>query len=94
MKGLDFVEKLREESKRLPLLKRNYFIVAGQGTNNSEDDTTIVMVNQTSKAVMCAFTYDRSGLIYNMSFGNIGFVELCELTDTIRNILEKENLWN
>jgi hypothetical protein len=27
MKGLEFVEKLREESKRLSLLKRNYLLL-------------------------------------------------------------------
>ena len=92
MKGKEFVEKLREESKKNALLKRNYFVVVGQNEEGCEEDTAIVMVRQITKAIMCAFTYNTSGIIYNMSFGNISFVELCELTDTIKDILEKENL--
>ena len=91
MKGKEFVEKLNE-NKKGTLLENDQFVIVGQNTEDGVEDTAIVMVKQTTKAIMCAFTYNTSGIIYNMSFGNISFVELCELTDTIKDILEKENL--
>ena len=92
LSGSEFVEKLREGAKHTALLHKDNFVIVGQRTEDGVEDTSVVLVKESTKRVLCAFSYDTNGLIYNMSFGGIGFVELCEFTDLVKSILDKYDL--
>lgn len=92
MSGNEFVETLRQKIKDTTLLKNHYFVIVGQQDNyDGVEDTSVVLVKNTTKRVLCAFSYDTNGLIYNMSFGGISFAELIELTDLFKSILDRYN---
>lgn len=92
LNGAQFVEELRKGAKHTALLNKDNFVIVGQKTEDDVEDTSIVLVKESNKRVLCAFSYDTNGLIYNMSFGGISFVELCEFTDLVKSILDKYNL--
>ena len=92
LSGKEFVEELRKGIKKTSLLNKDYFVIVGQLVEDEEvEDTSIVLVKENTKKVLCSFSYDTNGLIYNLSFGSISFIELCELTDTIKSILDHYN---
>ena len=91
LKGKEFVEQLREQMKHTSLLSKDYVVIVGQQEENNVEDTSIVLVKQSNKKVLCSFSYDTNGLIYNLGFNSISFIELCEFTDIIKSILEHYN---
>ena len=90
MNGYEFVDKLREQAKKTTLASA-YFVIVGQENDADVETTSIVMVKQNGKKVLCAFNYDTNGIIYNLTFGDISMVELCELTDLVKNTLDNYN---
>lgn len=90
MKGKEFVEKLNEKKKGT-LLENDQFVIMGQNTEDGVEDTAIVLYRGVVTRVVCSFCYDSNELIYNLSFGNIGFNELIDLTDLIKKILDSYN---
>ena len=75
----EFLEKLRASR----LSKKFYFVVVGQ----TDTESTVTMVRKGTNRVECAFTYETTGLIYNMAFGNIGFYDLKDFIDTVDRLL-------
>lgn len=90
MKGKEFVEKLNEKKKGT-LLENDQFVIVGQNTEDGVEDTAIVLYRGVVTRVVCSFCYDSNELIYNLSFGSIGFNELIDLTDLIKKILDSYN---
>lgn len=88
--GKEFVEKLNEKKKGT-LLENDQFVIVGQNTQDGVEDTAIVLYRGVVTRVVCSFCYDSNELIYNLSFGSIGFNELIDLTDLIKNILDSYN---
>lgn len=88
--GKEFVEKLNEKKKGT-LLENDQFVIVGQNTEDGVEDTAIILYRGVVTRVVCSFCYDSNELIYNLSFGSIGFNELIDLTDLIKNILDSYN---
>ena len=75
-----FLEKLRASR----LSKKFYFVVVGQ----SDTESTITMVRKNTNRVEVAFTYETTGLIYNMVFGGISFYDLKDFTDIVYEVVK------
>ena len=88
--GKEFVEKLNEKKKGT-LLENDQFVIVGQNTEDGVEDTAVVLYRGMVTRVVCSFCYDSNELIYNLSFGSIGFNELIDLTDLIKKILDSYN---
>ena len=89
--GKELVEQLRENAKKNNLLSKTDFLIVAQRTEDGVEDTSIVVIKQSTKRVLFTFNYDTNGLIFNMSFGGISFSELCDFTDLIKSVLEDYN---
>ena len=88
--GKEFVKELEEKAESHGL-KNVEFNIVSQKEENGSEETVIVVLDKNSLRFVCSFTYETTELIYNLSFGSIGFTELCDFTDLIRSVCESYN---